>query len=108
MLDEEARLTSEQETALYRAAQEALTNIAKHAGGQRQVRLRRDGDCVELTVADNGRGFSKTDTQNEASFGLVGMRERLALVHGSLELDTAPGVGTTVYVRVPVASTDVA
>lgn len=109
LLDEEARLTSEQETALYRAAQEALTNIAKHArAGSVQVQLRRDADCVELTVSDDGRGFSETDTQSEASFGLVGMRERLALVRGSLQLDTAPGAGTTVHVRVPVASTDVA
>ena len=104
---DEHRLTPEQETTLYRAAQEALTNVAKHAHATSvRVQLRPCPAGVELTVADDGRGFRETHTDGETAFGLMGMRERLALVGGKLEIDTAPGAGTTVRVRVPVGSAE--
>lgn len=107
--ESEERLTPEQETALYRAAQEALTNVAKHAQATRvRVELRREHDRVELTVADNGRGFQQTRTEESTSFGLIGMRERVALVGGALEIESAAGAGTIVRVSVPLAKADVA
>jgi signal transduction histidine kinase len=106
---EQERLTPEQETTLYRAAQEALTNIAKHAQATHvRVELRRGHDRVELTVADNGRGLQQTRSNQGRSFGLIGMRERVALVGGSLQIESAAGAGTTVRVRLPVATGDVA
>ena len=81
---------------LYRVAEEAVANAARHAGASRVVvRLRADAGAVELAVADDGRGFEPGRAD------LLGMRERLALVGGELEVESAPGRGTTVLARVP-------
>jgi signal transduction histidine kinase len=95
------RLTSEVETALYRIAQEALNNVAKHSRARRvEVILERRSDCVLLIVEDDGVGFAPPDSGAAANgFGLVGMQERAALVGASLEIDSTPGKGTTVLVR---------
>ncbi len=105
----EERLPSEVETALYRVAQEALTNARKHAGAARaRVTLRRSGPGrVRLEVADEGRGFDPSaSSQNTAGpgekVGLSSMRERVALLGGVLELKSKPGVGTTVIAEVPI------
>jgi signal transduction histidine kinase len=106
LLDE--RLASEVETALYRIAQEALNNVAKHSRARRvEVILERRPDCVLLIVEDDGIGFSEVDGgKTRRGYGLVGMQERAALVGASLEIDSTPGKGTTVLVRmgVPVAA----
>ena len=107
LLDE--RLASEVETALYRIAQEALNNVAKHALAQRvEVILERRLDCVLLIVEDDGVGFDAAKpAAGRHGFGLVGMQERAALVGASLDIETAPGQGTTILVRMATAADDV-
>jgi signal transduction histidine kinase len=98
LLDE--RLASEVETTLYRIAQEALTNIAKHSRAQQvEVILERRADCVLLIVEDDGVGFEQGESPKRGGFGLVGMQERAALVGASLQIESAPGRGTTILVR---------
>jgi PAS domain S-box-containing protein len=101
LMDE--RLPSEVETALYRIAQEALNNVAKHSRARRvEVILERRPDCVLLIVEDDGVGFSDGDDGKRRGYGLVGMQERAALVGASLEVESTPGKGTTVLVRMAV------
>lgn len=95
------RLGSEVETTLYRIAQEALTNSAKYARASHvEVILERRPDCVLLIVEDNGVGFDAVAAANRGGFGLVGMRERAALVGATLEIESTPGSGTTILVRI--------
>jgi signal transduction histidine kinase len=86
------------ELALYRAAQEALTNIRKHArASHAEVHLSFDADRIGLRVQDNGVGAAST----EGGFGLVGVRERVQLLDGDVHLDTTPGAGFRLEVSVP-------
>jgi signal transduction histidine kinase len=98
------RLSPEVETALYRIAQEALNNVAKHSRARRvEVILERRPDCVLLIVEDDGVGFSEADDgKTRPGYGLVGMQERAALVGASLQIESASGKGTTVLVRMSV------
>jgi PAS domain S-box-containing protein len=98
------RLAPEVETALYRIAQEALNNVAKHSGARRvEVILERRTDCVLLILEDDGVGFDPANSAADRhGFGLVGMQERAALVGASLEIESAPGSGTTILVRMAV------
>lgn len=90
-------------TALFRVFQETLTNIARHAEAQRvQVRLELNPDEVRLQVRDDGRGISPASLVNARSLGLLGMRERVHLLNGELEIKGAPGQGTTVTARLPL------
>lgn len=103
---EKDRLTNEVETMLYRVTQEALTNVAKHAGaGDVSILLERHSDYVSLIVEDDGVGFDAEQTFStlRKGFGLVGMRERAALVGGTLEIESSPGRGVTIRVSIPVA-----
>jgi signal transduction histidine kinase len=96
------RLPSEIETTVYRIVQEALTNVAKHAEADRvSVFVRRDERGIVTLVEDDGKGF---DPSREAAdgLGLVGMRERLALVGGRLDIEPVPGSGTTLVAEVPL------
>ncbi|HEX8502509.1 MAG TPA: PAS domain S-box protein, partial [Pyrinomonadaceae bacterium] len=100
------RLPPQAETCLYRIAQEALNNVAKYAQAARVsvVLERRDGKAV-LVIEDDGVGFdprAAVSGGGERGLGLVGMRERTALLGGSLEIESEPGKGTTIYARVPV------
>jgi signal transduction histidine kinase len=99
----EERLPAEIETTLYRLVQEALTNVVKHADadGVSIILTARDGG-VSAVVEDDGQGFSSEDVREDA-LGLVGMRERLALVGGTLEIESTPRGGTAVVAYVPVA-----
>jgi PAS domain S-box-containing protein len=100
------RLPSEVETTLYRIAQEALNNIAKHArAGHVEIILERRPDHVSLIVVDDGVGFDPGEMDGERrGFGLLGMQERAALVGATLEIESAPGEGTTILVRMPTTS----
>jgi PAS domain S-box-containing protein len=102
LLDE--RLASEVETALYRIAQEALNNVAKHSRARRvEVILERRPDCVLLILEDDGVGFAEPDAgKARQGYGLVGMQERAALVGATLEIESTPGKGTTILVRIAV------
>ena len=113
-------LSDEQRTAIYRIVQEALTNIAKHAREATSVSVvvGRSGDIVQLTIEDNGRGFDTAVLNGNGAngaalngqtlngkarrgLGVAGMRERLALIGGELEIESSTGVGTTVFARIP-------
>ena len=95
------------ETAFYRILQEALTNVAKHSQATRvNVILEQSDQGVSVIVEDQGLGFdvglSLVETFNAGKhLGVLGMRERIEAVGGSLEVESIPGTGTTVFARVP-------
>ena len=94
------RLPPDSETALYRIAQEALTNVAKHARAANvDIILERRADSVLLIVEDDGVGFDAALAGGGQGFGLLGMQERAGLVGATLEIESTPGHGTTVLVR---------
>jgi signal transduction histidine kinase len=97
------------ETALYRMAQEAINNIRKHADAAVvQIDLEWAPGEVVMRVIDDGKGFDVQAQQNirpGTSFGLTGLRERVTLVRGRLTIDSAPGRGTRIEIRVPIKST---
>lgn len=97
---------SETQLLLFRIAQEALRNVGRHSGATRAcLSLRGYGDRVRMVVEDNGRGFRLTgglsELANRGKLGLMGMYERARLLGGSLEVQTAPGKGTTIRVELP-------
>ena len=95
------RLDPDAETTLYRIAQEALNNVAKHSRARHvDVMLERRSDHVMLIVEDDGVGFDNGDGERRGQgFGLVGMQERAALVGATLQVESAVGKGTTILVR---------
>jgi PAS domain S-box-containing protein len=103
------RLPPVVEITLYRIAQEALTNIFKHAEAKHvSLLVERQPDHIALIIEDHGRGFQAEATlqKNDASInghlGLLGMKERALLVGGTLDIESTPGAGTTVYTRIPL------
>lgn len=97
------RLTRQEETVLYRVAQESLTNVVRHAKATTAsvVVTMADG-FVQLVVEDDGVGFEPASLVPAEQVGLIGMRQRLEFLGGSLRVESAPGRGTTVHGRVPV------
>lgn len=95
------RLTPDVETAVYRIVQEALANTLRHAAAKQVsvVATRRD-DRISLVIEDDGKGFDPLEPVE--GMGLAGMRERVGLLDGSLEVDSALGSGTTIAVELPV------
>jgi len=90
-------------TAVFRVLQESLTNIAKHAKAtQVEATLERGGGTVILTVRDNGRGFRMSEPRKQGSYGLVGLRERALLLGGDIRIESEPGRGTYVEMRMPM------
>lgn len=102
----DVRLTPDAETTLFRIAQEALTNIAKHASASSvDVILERRADQVLLIVEDDGVGFDLSAAGGGAQgFGLLGMQERAALVGATLQIESEVGKGTTILLRMPASS----
>ncbi|HEX6184974.1 MAG TPA: PAS domain S-box protein, partial [Pyrinomonadaceae bacterium] len=100
------RLSPQAETCLYRITQEALNNVYKHAQAARvSVILERRGDDAVLVIEDDGVGFDASTAagwEGGRGLGLVGMRERAALLSGSVEFESAPGKGTTIFARIPI------
>jgi signal transduction histidine kinase len=101
------RLAREVETALYRIAREALTNVFLHANAKRvSLLLQRRADHVSLIVEDDGRGFDVAAMlrapATHCKLGLLGMQERATLAGGSTQIESSPGGGTTVLVRMPL------
>ena len=89
------------ELACFRIVQEALTNVLRYADASRvRVGLASDGEMLTFAVSDNGRGFMPADA---TGLGLVIMRERAQLLGGRLQIDTAPGAGTTLRAQLPMA-----
>jgi two-component system sensor histidine kinase UhpB len=98
-------LPADAQLVVYRVAQEALSNAAQHAGAENVlVRLSRDNGQAELTISDDGQGF--TFDQTSRGLGLGGMRERALLVGGDLRIESRPEVGTRVRLRVPIERND--
>jgi signal transduction histidine kinase len=97
------RLPPSIETAVFRIVQEALTNVLKHADATRvSVMLEYRYDELLVIVEDNGRGFQKEVERN--GLGLIGINERVALVGGKLNIESAPGLGTTLAIRIPATA----
>ena len=87
---------------LYRIAQEALGNVAKHAQAKQvQVRLTRSDSRVCLVVSDDGVGFNPDRSGKAGGLGLINMRERVRQLNGTFEFESEPGRGTTVKAEVP-------
>ncbi|MEI8104456.1 MAG: GAF domain-containing sensor histidine kinase [Actinomycetes bacterium] len=96
-------LGAEHETALYRIVQEALTNVVKHARASSvSIVVMRGNGVARLVIEDDGIGFRREDVRPGA-LGLVGMRERVALLGGTFEIESAPGAGTTLVIVLPFA-----
>src|SRR5262249_35020677 len=107
--DASDRLPDAAEIVVYRVVQEALTNVARHADARSaEVTIERSPSYVVATIADDGRGFDVATMMGsrERGLGLFGMRERVDLVGGTLEIDSAPGSGTRVRAAVPVPRPD--
>jgi PAS domain S-box-containing protein len=103
--DEEVGLNSASRTAVFRAFQESLTNIARHAQAtQVHVSAQVSGQHMLLSVRDNGCGISMDRARNGKSMGLLGMRERIREVAGDVEISSKPGEGTIVALRVPISA----
>ena len=97
------RLPESLEIALYRVAQEALMNVAKHASPSRvSVLLHRTQRVVRLVVEDDGKGFDSNIAHSDRQLGLVGMRERAHLIGGAMTVESSGGRGTTICVSVPL------
>lgn len=102
--EREIELDPDHAAALFRVFQEALTNVAKHAGATRvAVTLRRQRQHLTLAICDNGRGIAPADRLKPASFGLRGMSERARALGGTLTLSAAPGGGTMVTIKIRLA-----
>ncbi len=100
---EQPELSADTRTALFRIAQEAMTNAARHAGADRiDVLIRAQPDGIYLSIADNGRGVTDEELLQSSSLGVLGMRERATMVGASFEIRGEPGDGTVVRVHLPV------
>jgi signal transduction histidine kinase len=99
----EQRLTPEAETAVYRIVQEALTNVVRHADASHvSVVLTRKNAGVSVVIEDDGRGFDPEGASDRGGLGLLGMRERVQLLDGTLDVDSTPGSGTALILHLPL------
>jgi signal transduction histidine kinase len=106
-----ARLYEKYELFLFRIIQEAIINIAKHAQASKvSVTLVCHGDMIEILIQDDGIGFDvhkvfkDADAGNNAGYGILGLRERVAMLGGEVEIDSEPGTGTSLTVSIPLGS----
>ena len=96
------RFPPDVESALYRITQEALTNVSKHAQASSvSVIVEHADGCLMGLIEDDGRGFDSDAQEHSGSLGFLGMSERLALVGGTLQIESSPGAGTTIRARIP-------
>ena len=99
-LEQAVTVSPEEELVIYRVAQEALTNVARHAGATTvELRLRDTQEGIVLTVRDDGRGMPEGAATS--SHGIRGMRERAMLVGATLLIDSRPGAGTVIELSIP-------
>jgi PAS domain S-box-containing protein len=102
-VDEDLELEEPYATAVFRIVQESLANVGKHArASEAGVVIARTGQAVMLEVRDNGQGFTTAAPRKPHSLGLMGLRERAHLLKGAVAIDSQPGKGTRVQVRIPV------
>jgi signal transduction histidine kinase len=102
------KVNGDKRTVLYRVAQEALTNVARHARATAaDVKIQKLDGAVCLKIKDDGKGFHRVRSspgKQTKRLGLLGMRERLEMVGGKLTISSAPGRGTTVWAQIPLAN----
>jgi two-component system sensor histidine kinase UhpB len=102
----EEKLPPQIETAFYRIIQEALNNIAKHAGATRvEIFFEHKDSTIFASITDNGRGFDLDRVLHPESpgrgFGIIGMQERVSLLGGKIDIQSRPGFGTLVHIEIP-------
>ncbi len=100
------------EIALFRIAQEALANCAKHSGvNEAEMRLEQNGKVLEFAVSDRGKGFTEQEylqlIRGENHMGVMNMKERARLIGGECNVESSPGKGTTIMVRIPIAEEEI-
>lgn len=101
--EDDISLDETRSVVLFRIAQESITNITRYANcTQVDVTLKRRDNELSLEVRDNGRGFDLAATSPRKSYGLLGMRERALALGGQLEIESTEGVGTLIYVKIPI------
>jgi signal transduction histidine kinase len=89
-------------TAIFRVAQESLTNVARHAGvSEVRILLNFSGQRIGLQIIDNDCGFNPAEARKSGSFGLTGMRERILALGGTKSIASRPGAGTTISIDIP-------
>ncbi|QDZ27351.1 sensor histidine kinase [Noviherbaspirillum sp. UKPF54] len=99
----ELHISQQATSAIYRMTQESLNNVAKHACATKvEIKMVTFDNRLELSIADNGKGFSARALQKAGSFGLIAMRERAASLNGSLRVESTSGAGTTIYITLPL------
>lgn len=101
----QSRVEDTRALALYRIAQEALTNVARHArASEVHLAIAEAEGQVQLVIADNGRGIPEAANRRSGHFGLLGMQERALALRGTLDVVSAPGGGTTITARLPLVA----
>jgi len=99
----EIDLDEDRSIVLFRILQESLTNIARHANARNvEISLRHDATHVRLDVKDDGQGFDPAVVRKKKTFGLLGIRERAIMLHGTLNITSVPGQGTQVSLSIPI------
>ena len=103
------QLDTARRTVLFRVAQEALTNVARHAQASRvDVNIEKLPDAIRVKISDDGKSFnveSVLQAKGRKRLGLLGMRERLEMVGGQFSVESAPGQGTIICARIPIGKT---
>jgi two-component system CheB/CheR fusion protein len=100
-----SRIPTEVGSALYRIVQESLRNVVKHAGkASVKITLTGGSNQLSLSIRDNGIGFDARSAQGKGGLGLISMQERTRLIHGDFSLETLPGRGVAIKIRVPLSS----
>ena len=108
LVDEDLELPEPHATAVFRIVQETLSNVAKHAQATHvRIAVSHAGRNLVLRMSDNGRGFALDLPRKPASLGLLGLRERVQLVKGQVDIRSAPGEGTRIEVRIPLDAAQV-
>jgi signal transduction histidine kinase len=101
------QVNGDKRTVLYRVAQEALNNVARHAqASHAEVKIQQLDGAICMKIRDNGKGFPAErvlHAKKKKRLGLLGMRERLEMVGGNFSIKSAPGKGTTVIAEIPLA-----
>lgn len=101
--DGEIYLERDMATAIFRVYQETLTNVMRHAHATEvNTRLEKTSHEIILSITDNGKGFDANDTKNKKTLGLIGMKERALMFNGEMNIESTPGKGTTVTLKIPI------
>jgi signal transduction histidine kinase len=103
LMEKAVYLNEDQTVAIFRIVQESLTNVTRHAKASHvEVTLALNADNLIVEVRDDGKGFDSADAARKKSFGLLGMRERAAVLEGGINISSAPRQGTVVRVHIPI------